>query len=90
MSDAFLECCERAMDAQNVGRLRQRIVMWRLQTPRVRRMVESQMAMELALTDDGELIAAGLIDWENFDPEKFEQFVNTLLKLIEAITKLFI
>lgn len=88
--DAFLSCCERAMEAQNVGRIRQRIVMWRLQTPRVRRMVESQMAMELALTDDGELIASGLIDWENFDPDKFDQFVTTLLKLIEAITKLFI
>ncbi len=81
MSDAFVSVVERAMSEQKVSVLMRLRIRMRLALPALRREIESAVSEELAFA--GVVGAAGLIDWENFDPEKFAALVEAIIKIIQ-------
>lgn len=59
---------------------RVRVAIW-LALPGVAREMEAAVSMELALGGN-EAAAQGIIDWENFDPEKFMVLIEAIIKII--------
>lgn len=62
-----------------ISRLQQLRINTAISLPRISRELESLLAAEFAL----ETNASGLIDWENFDPEKFLELVKTIILILQ-------
>lgn len=67
-----------ARKAGKISALQQARIMAAVRLTRLGREVEQLAAAEMQV----EVSATGLIDWENFDPEKFLALIETILKIL--------
>ncbi len=85
----FVQCFENAAEATNLNPLQRLRVRFWLVAPRTRQHIEQAVTLELAFAEVATVGANRLIDWDNFDPDKFDRFIEALLKFIEGLSKFF-
>ena len=79
------EACDIGVQSGKITRIQKFRIMATTIFPRQRKALEQHITLEFALDEDA--AASGLIDWENFDVEKFVEILEAIMMFIEFLSK---